>query len=118
LVFGVYLLVLGPALALVPNTVTRLVGIPGVHEPWLRLVGALALNLGLYYCVAAVRELRPIIAASVPARLAIPLWLLAFVWLADADVSTLVFGAADLVGALWTAASLRADRRSARSARS
>jgi hypothetical protein len=111
LVFGVYLLALGPALAIAPNVVTRLVGVSEVHEPWLRLVGALALNIGIYYCVAAVRELRPIIAASVPVRLTIPLWLLAFVLFADADPSVLVFGAADLVGAVWTAAALHADRR-------
>lgn len=117
MVFGAYLLVLGPTLAIAPNVVTRLVGAPETHEPWLRLVGVLALNIGLFYCVAAVRELRPIIAASVPVRLGIPLWLLAFVWFAGADASVLVFGAADLAGALWTAAALRIDRKARPAAR-
>jgi len=110
LVFGVYLTALGLMLAVAPNVVTRLVGVPETEEPWLRLVGAIALNVGLYYCVAARRELRPIIVASVPARIAIMLWLLAFVAFADADPAIVIFGAADLVGALWTFVALRADR--------
>lgn len=109
LVFGVYLFVLGLALAIAPNAVTRLVGVPETREPWLRLVGALAINIGAYYGTAAIRGLRPIVVASVPARLAIPLWLLAFVLFADADRGVMIFGLADLAGAIWTAAELRRE---------
>ena len=107
--FGVYLVVLGLSLAIAPNVVARLVGVPQTSEPWLRVVGALAVNIGVFYIVAAVFELRPIIVASVFARLAIPVWLLGFVAFADACPSVLVFGVADLVGALWTLAALRSS---------
>lgn len=110
LVFGVYLVALGLVLAIAPNVVTRATGVAETTEPWLRVVGALAINIGLYYLVAARMELRPILVASVPARLAIPLWLTGFVLWADADPSILVFGAADLAGALWTLTALRLDR--------
>ncbi len=113
LVFGVYLVVLGLALAIAPNVVARLVGVPETREPWLRIVGALAVNIGVFYATAARKELRPIMVASVPTRLAIPVWLLAFVAFADADASVMVFGVADLAGAVWTAAALRADARRA-----
>lgn len=111
MVFGLYLVVLGLALAIAPNAVTRLVGVRETSEPWLRLVGALAVNIGLYYLAAARSELRPIIRASIPARLAIPVWLAAFVVLADADPSVLLFGAADLAGAVWTLLCLRSEVR-------
>jgi hypothetical protein len=110
MVFGIYLGVLGLTLAIAPNIVTRMVGVPETSEPWLRVVGALAVNIGLYYVAAARNELRPIMWASVPARFAIPVWLAAFVVFADAEPSVLVFGLADLAGATWTVLALRADR--------
>jgi hypothetical protein len=110
LVFGVYLAGLGALLAVVPNAVTRMVGVAETREPWLRLVGALAINIGAYYATAAVRGLRPIFVASVLARTAIPVWLFAFVAFADADERVMVFGAADLAGAIWTAIELRRER--------
>lgn len=108
-VFGVYLFGLGLALAVAPNVVTRLVGVAETREPWLRLVGALAINIGAFYVTAAVRGLRPILVASVGARLAIPVWLLAFVAFAGAEGGVLVFGAADLAGAVWTAVEIRRE---------
>lgn len=48
LVFGVYLTGLGALLAVAPNVVTRMVGVAETREPWLRLVGALAINIGAY----------------------------------------------------------------------
>ena len=107
--FGVYLILLGSSLAIAPNVVARLVGVPETSEPWLRVVGALAVNIGLFYVVAAVFGLRPIFVASVFARLAIPVWLLGFVMFTDADPSVLVFGVADLAGALWTLVALRSS---------
>ena len=65
------------------------------------------MNIGVFYVTAGVFELRPIMVASVFAPLAIPVWLLAFVVLADADPSVMIFGGADLLGALWTLAALR-----------
>jgi hypothetical protein len=110
LIFGLYLLGLGVLLAVAPNVITRVVGIVETDEPWLRLVGALAINIGGYYVTAAIRGLRPIFVASVLARAAIPVWLLAFVAFADADERVMLFGAADLAGAIWTAAELRRER--------
>jgi uncharacterized membrane protein HdeD (DUF308 family) len=111
-VFGIYLLVLGPSLAIVPNLVLRMFGVPETDEVWIRLVGVLATNIGVYYVVAANRELRPIFQASVAIRLAVPVWLALFVLFADADPAIMIFGVADIVAALWTIGALRADRRS------
>jgi hypothetical protein len=110
LAFGIYLIGLGALLAVAPNVVTRIVGIAETDEPWLRLLGALAINVGGYYVTAAIRGLRPIIVASVVARTAIPVWLLAFVAFADADPRVMIFGAADLAGATWTGFELLRER--------
>jgi hypothetical protein len=114
LVFGVYLLILGPTLAIAPNFVARVVGVPQTTEPWLRLVGVLVANIGIYYVVAARQDLAPVIAASVPVRFALPVWLLLFVLLAGADPAVMIFGGADIAGAVWTVLAIRAGRRDAR----
>ena len=110
-VFGVYLLILGPLLAIAPNLVLRLLRATQTHEPWLRVVGVLVLNLGIYYCLAARRGMREIVAASVIIRMMTPLWFLGFVLLASAPASLLLFAVADVAGALWTMTALRAERR-------
>ena len=47
IVYGAYLATAGVVLALIPNVLMALVGIPDDHGFWVRLVGALALVLGV-----------------------------------------------------------------------
>ncbi|MSU46575.1 MAG: hypothetical protein EXS42_05500 [Lacunisphaera sp.] len=53
LVFGVYLIVVGVGLVVIPNTVLGPLGFPASHEIWPRVVGVLALCLSYYYIAAA-----------------------------------------------------------------
>jgi hypothetical protein len=109
-VFGVYVLVLGPTLAIAPNFVARLLHVHQTTEPWLRVAGVLAANIGFYYVLAARLELRPVIAASVLVRFATPVWLLLIVIFAGAQPALLLFAGGDAAGATWTMLALRAER--------
>lgn len=109
--FGIYLEGLAIVLIIWPNALLRVFGVPPTHEVWIRMLGVLALNIGVYYLVAARDEFRPIIRASVPIRVGVMGFIVVFVLTNVADTAVLVFGAADLIGAAWTFAALRADAR-------
>ena len=51
--FGYYLIVLGIGLTLVPNLLLSVFGMPPTTEVWVRVVGVLVFNIGIYYLYAA-----------------------------------------------------------------
>jgi hypothetical protein len=108
-VFSIYLFIIGSALVAIPNVLLSLFGIPETHEVWIRVVGVPVLVIGYLTFMASGIELRVFFRWSVHARLAVPIFIGAFVALGFAPPALLLFGAIDAAGAVWTAASLRAD---------
>ena len=108
--FGVYLLLLGIALVVVPNLLLGLFGIPSTSEVWIRVVGLLAFNIGMYYWYAAKSEARPFFSASVYVRAAVPVVFIAFVALGLVSPLLVLFGLVDLAGAVWTFVALRKEQ--------
>jgi hypothetical protein len=108
-VFSIYMFILGSALVAIPNLFLSLFGIPETQEVWIRVVGVSILIIGYLDFMASGNELRAFFRWSVQARLAVPIFLGAFVALGFAPPVLLLFGAIDVAGAIWTAASLRAD---------
>jgi hypothetical protein len=106
MVFGVYLLVLGAVLVVVPGALA-LTGIAPPTEVWIRVVGLLAMILGYYYARAARAELLPFIGWTVAPRLLVAPAFAALVVLGFASPALVLFGLVDLAGALWTAWELR-----------
>ena len=112
--FGLYLVAVGVALIVIPNVLAGVFGIPPTDEPWIRMLGLLVLGLAGYYLVAARSELTVFFQASVTGRVLIGAGLIVIVslwgyWMA------VVFGLADIAGALWTRAVL-ADNQPKRQA--
>jgi hypothetical protein len=56
--FGIYALVLGIALIVVPNPLLGIFGLPATSEVWIRVVGVVVFNIGLGYWFAAKSEAR------------------------------------------------------------
>lgn len=108
-IFGIYLEFLALALIVAPNVLLRVFGVASTHEIWIRLVGVVAGNIGVYYLLAARHGFTPIITASVPVRFALMAFFAGFVVFDHAEPSILFFGAADVIGAAWTLVALRAD---------
>lgn len=113
LVFGLYLVGMGVGFVIMPNLVLGLFGLPATSEVWIRVVGMLALLLAFYYVQSARHELRPMIEWSVPARIAAFLFFVLFVVAGWGSPILILFGAVDLLAALWTAWALRAEKRHA-----
>ena len=106
-VFGLYLMAAGTALLLVPALMLQPLGVPVPTDVWVRVVGLLAIALGLYYRVAARAELLAFMRLSVWVRAGVALAFAALVAAGLAPAALLGLGLVDAAGAAWTAVSLR-----------
>lgn len=102
LYFGIYVIALGVVLITIPNVLLGTFGFEATKEPWIRVLGVVVSALGYYYVVAAKSNSMAFFNATVYGRV----WVfLAFAGLAAAAIAKpalVLFGAADLVGAIWT----------------
>lgn len=105
--FGWYILVVGTALLVSPNTLLGLFALGATTEVWIRVVGMLVVILGVYYRTAAAAELTPFFIATVLGRASVPVFFLVFVLAGWVGWPLLLFGAIDAAGALWTWKALR-----------
>ena len=110
LVFGIYMVVLGLALLVIPNVLLSLFDYPATTEIWIRILGFMVVVLGYYYIVAARYELTPFFRASVFGRPAVIVCFAGLVLLGMAQPVLILFGAIDLLGAIWTGLALRSSR--------
>lgn len=110
-VFGIYLIVLGPGLILLPNLILSLVGISPTSEVWIRVVGVLVLNIGIYYGVAAQSEARPLFLVSVYTRALVFVSFVVFALSGLVSPAVILFGSVDLAGGLWTLFTLSVEKK-------
>lgn len=108
-VFSIYMFGLGTVLVTAPNLMLSFFGVPPTHEVWIRVVGMLVLILGYLDFMASRTEMLAFFRWSVPARLSVPVFFMAFVALGYAPPILILFGAIDGAAAIWTAVCLRAD---------
>lgn len=109
-VFGFYLLGAGALLVFAPNLLLGLVRLPPTHEIWIRVLGVVVFNVGVFYQVSAELNHRALYKASVFCRFLVMVAFLAFVGLKLAPPTLLIFGAVDLAGGVWTLMALLSDR--------
>ena len=112
-VFAVYLFVVGPVLVFAPNFLLTLFGIAPTSDVWIRVVGVIACNLGIYAWIAARHENKPFLEASVYTRGSVFCAFVVFALMGFASPVIVLFGLIDLCGGLWTWYALRADARAA-----
>jgi hypothetical protein len=108
-IFAIYVFIIGPVLMIVPNLLLALFGLPPTSEVWIRLIGLLALNIGVFLWVAARHEYTHFLHASVATRCMVFVVIAGFAVLGFAPPVIMVFGVIDLAGGLWTYFALRAD---------
>ncbi|WP_075796004.1 hypothetical protein [Massilia putida] len=108
-VFAVYLFIVGPVLVFAPNILLAIFRIAPVGDVWIRVVGLLALNIGVYLWRLA--DHRPFLEASVYTRVLVCAVFFMFALTGMADPMIALFGVIDLCGGLWTWFALKADAR-------
>lgn len=110
-VFAIYLILLGVNLLVAPNVLLSLFAYPTTDEVWIRVAGMLLVMIAFYYIQAARNELIAFIRWTVYARAAVVLFFIAFAALGLARPILILFGAVDLLAAVWTAVALRSSRK-------
>jgi hypothetical protein len=106
-VFGIYCIVSGLTFVIIPNVFLGLFNMAATTEQWIRVMGVLLGYLGVYYILAARAELKQFIQWSVYIRTSVILVFGALVITGIGQITLLLFGLIDLLGAIWTAVELR-----------
>lgn len=102
LVFGLYLLLEGLILMLIPNFLLELVGITPVTDVWVRVTGFAVFALGYYYLGNARAVLVPFFKLTVHIRILQFFFFLLLVFQQMADPVLMLFAAVELLSGLWT----------------
>lgn len=105
--FGFYLIALGFVLVAAPNLLLGMFFMPPTNEVWIRVVGLLVFNIGIYYIYAAKCEATAFFRASVFTRALVLVGFAAFALTGLAKPMLIGFGAVDFFGGLWTWRALR-----------
>ena len=112
-VFAIYLFIAGAVLVAAPNFLLSIFRLPATSEVWIRMMGVIVVNIGLYAWVAARHEDKHFLEASVYTRVIFFGAVTTFAALGLASPMIILFGVADLLGAIWTHFALKADARPA-----
>jgi len=105
--FGIYLVVLSLTLVAMPNMLLSMFQLPETNEVWIRIVGVLVFNIGVLYLYMAPTDNTVFFALSAYLRASIIVWFTLFVLLGFVSPMLILFGAVDLLGAVWTFTALR-----------
>jgi len=105
--FGFYLLILGMALTVMPNFLLSTFQLPETNEVWIRVIGVIVFNIGLYYIFMASQNNGIFLMLSVYTRFAILFWFVAFAVVGWAPYNLILFGLVDAAGAAWTYVSVK-----------
>jgi hypothetical protein len=109
--FAIYLFFIGIVLVMAPNVLLSVFGFPATKEVWIRVLGVVVFNIGIYYWFAAVSEATTLFKVSVYTRALVFIAFLAFVLVDYVKPALIIFGAADLAGGLWTAWAIKQDQK-------
>jgi hypothetical protein len=109
-VFGVYALIAGSAFIVVPEQVVATMRLPAMPAGWARVIGILAWVIGAYDIVSARAESKAFIRTSVLVRLGFAAGTVVLVLVGQMPATLMILGAADAMGAAWTAVELRRER--------
>ncbi len=110
-VFGVYMIVIaGMGLMLVPHLMLGLFGLTSGDDAWIRMFGMLASIIGVYYLLAAHHGVQVLSWWSVPIRFYAAGFMVLLYLLGLLSAGILLFACIDVLGAVWTWVSLRAEK--------
>ena len=102
MVFGIYYLLTGLTYLAMPDLTLSLLGFPVEGTLYLRIAGIVMGIVGYFYIQSARQELVPFFQWTIHARIAAFVLFVTLVVLGLAQPMLALFGAMDLLGALWT----------------
>jgi hypothetical protein len=105
-VFGIYEVVLGALVMIMPNTLLAVLGFPRSDEIWIRVTGMLVCVFAFYDIQAARTELTDYFRWTVFTRSLVIIFFIAFVMSGLVIPELIILGVMDLLGAIWTGLAL------------
>jgi hypothetical protein len=109
-VFGMYLSIAGLCFIFIPNIVLPLLGFAPTTEVWIRLLGLLTANIGIYFLYSVRHNDHHFYRATLYTRMIFFSGVIFFVIFKLASPLLILFGLVDLAGAAWTWAALRSQK--------
>lgn len=109
--FGIYLLLTGVILCLIPEKFISTLKLPEIPTAWVRLMGILVIILGSYYIIGARNNLKPFIKGTIYLRLFFFTGVMVLFVSGQMPKEILPLGIIDLLGAAWTIFSLKAEAK-------
>lgn len=109
--FGIYLLLTGVVLCFIPESFISILKLPEIPTAWARLLGILVLILGSYYIVSGRNDLKPFINATIYLRMFFLAGTIVLFATGQMPMEILPLGVIDLIGALWTMFSVKAEAK-------
>jgi hypothetical protein len=111
--FGIYLLLTGIFLCALPQKFISILSLPEIPTAWARLIGVLVIILGSYYVIAGRNNLKPLITGTIYLRLFFFAAVMILFVSGQMPKEILPLGVIDLLGAVWTMLSVKADAKDA-----
>jgi len=106
--YSFYMMGMGLGLFFIPNLILGFFGF-NTTEVWVRILGLLAFCAGILYFHCALTNQTGFFRVTVPERIIFFLGIAALVIFLDLPPLLAAIGSVDLLGAIWTALSLRQD---------
>ena len=111
-VFGFYLLLTGLTLITAPNFLLSLFQIAPTTEIWIRVLGAVVVDVGFLYVYMAPADHTLFFSLTIFARFSILAWFTVFILLEWAPPQLILFGLIDAAGAIWTYLAMKKQNES------
>jgi hypothetical protein len=108
--YGIYGLASGATLLVKPYFVLGLYGMSPDCQGWVRMLGMFLFVLGIYYIVAALREMVEYFELSIFGRFSVMVFMTIFVLLGYVPRISILLGVIDLFAGAWTLVALRSQR--------
>jgi hypothetical protein len=105
--FAYYIYLVGIVLVFAPNQLLRVLQLPETQEIWIRVLGVVVFALAAYYHRAGAKNEMIFVRFTVPIRIFVFVAFTLLVVLAGGPPVLILFGSADLLGALFTMWALR-----------
>lgn len=112
--FGIYVISIGVVICLLPEAFISMLKLPDIPTAWARVMGFLAIIIGGYEIIGGRNNLKPLIIGSIYLRLFFFAGIIVLFATGQMPKEILPLGIIDLLGALWTVLSLKADGKTSK----
>jgi hypothetical protein len=107
--FGFYVLLTGIIICIIPDKFMSLLKLPEIPAAWARVIGLLVVIIGSYDILNGRNNVKPLIKASIYLRILFFIGILVLFISGQMTKEILPLGIIDLLGAIWTAISLKSE---------